>query len=39
VIDPAKFRDAAATLVRLFSEAHIALARAEAGRRAREADY
>ena len=33
VINPERFRDAAATLVRLFSDAHIALARAKAGRR------
>ena len=33
VINPDRFRDAAATLVRLFSDAHIALARAKAGRR------
>lgn len=32
VIDPDQFRDAAAAVVRLFSEAHVALARAKARR-------
>jgi hypothetical protein len=30
VIDPARFRDAAAAMVKLFSDAHIALARLKA---------
>jgi hypothetical protein len=32
VIDPGRFRDTAATMVRLFSEAHVALTRIKARR-------
>jgi hypothetical protein len=32
VIDPDRFRDTAAALVKLFSEAHVTLARAKVGR-------